>query len=64
MMPRILGSSNVSTYFKTKSSIMAQVATTDQSPHLSDLAQHRGGLLAKWCLTLVTPWTVACLAPL
>ena len=43
---------------------MAQVATTDQSPHLSDLAQHRGGLLAKWCLTLVTPWTVACLAPL
>ena len=28
-------------YFKTKSSIMAQVATTDQSPHLSDLDQQK-----------------------
>ena len=23
-----------------------------------------GGLVTKWCLTLVTPWTVACQAPL
>ena len=23
-----------------------------------------GGLVAKWCLTLVTPWTVVCQAPL
>ena len=25
---------------------------------------HGGGLVAKSCLTLVTPWTVACWAPL
>ena len=23
-----------------------------------------GGLITKWCLTLVTPWTAACQAPL
>ena len=44
-----------------KQSYVAQFAGLDP---LSVIIICGGGLVAKLCLTLVTPWTVACQAPL
>ena len=32
--------------------------------HVQYISYTHGGLVAKLCLTLVTPWTIACQAPL
>ena len=44
-----------------KQSYVAQFAGLDP---LSVIIMFGGGLVAKSCLTLMTPWTVACQAPL
>ena len=46
-----------------EASIVVFAVTQTESWSLGQ-SEHGGGLVAKSCLTLVTPWTIACQAPL